>query len=77
MGHTTDRLACPIPEQVAVESAEAFSVERVDEPKSEGDHSDWRPLFRPWKLDTCLRVIECGQIMLLEVSVASGDGGVC
>ena len=63
--------------QVATRAKAELSVERVDETKSEGDNSAWRPLLRPRDLDTFLRVTRGGQTMVLEVSVASGEGVVC
>ena len=63
--------------RVATRAKAELSVERVDETKSEGDNSAWRPLLRPRNLDTFLRVTRGDQTMVLEVSVASGEGVVC
>ena len=63
--------------RVATRAKAELSVERVDETKSEGDNSAWRPLLRPRDLNTFLRVTRGDQTMVLEVSVASGEGVVC
>ena len=57
--------------RVATRAKAELSVERVDETKSEGDNSAWRPLLRPWNLDTFLRLTRGDQTIVLEVSVAS------
>ena len=63
--------------QIATRAKAELSVERVDETKSEGDNSAWRPLLRPMRLNAFLRITRGDQTMVLEVSVASGEGVVC